>query len=114
MTTKPFRDLSWRWRMFAGRWILGVDNDDDRSIVLRGGQAMTLITSDGEAGVLRDLDPSDDIAKIIAAAPDVRRHAQSLINGIDIGLVRIESDADDTLALILGNLRIALAKSGDA
>jgi hypothetical protein len=51
---------------------------------------------------------------MLAATPDVRRSAASLIHGIDIGLVNIKSDADDTLALILGNLRTALTKSGGA
>lgn len=65
--------------------------------------------------MLRRISPTDPIAKIIAAAPDVRRHAQSLIHGIDIGLFRIEADGDEAIANnVLTELRIALAKSGAA
>jgi hypothetical protein len=46
-----------------------------------------------------------------ARHPELRRYAQSLIDGIDIGLVTITGDADDILLAILGSLRTALAKS---
>jgi hypothetical protein len=53
------------------------------------------------------------VAKIIAAAPDAQRHAQSLINGIDIGLVRFDTDADEALAVTMSGLRTALKKGSD-
>jgi len=43
------------------------------------------------------------------AGPDLYAAAQSLINGIDTGLVRLETDADETLANTMRDLRSALS-----
>jgi hypothetical protein len=50
-------------------------------------------------------------ARLIAAAPDLLKHAQSLLNGIDTGLVRLDTDADETLANTMSGLRAAIAKA---
>lgn len=114
MTPKPFRDdLGWRWQAFAGRWLLVTDGGGEQ-VILSPERHSHIQTRDLETGALRALAPSDTVARIIAAAPDVRRHAQSLIHGIDIGLVRIDTDADETLASVLTGLRDALARSGGA
>jgi hypothetical protein len=111
---KPFReDLGWRWQAFGGRWLLVTDGGGEQ-VILSAAHHSSIHTRDLETGVLRAISPSDRVAKMLAATPDVRRSATSLLYGIDIGLVSIKSDADDTLALILGNLRTALAKSGGA
>lgn len=112
MIAKPFRsDLGWRWEPFAGRWLLITDGGGQQ-VILSPDKLAHIRTRDLETGVLRNISPSDYVAKLIAVAPDLRRHAQSLINGIDIGLVRIETDADETLASILTGLRIALKNCG--
>jgi hypothetical protein len=114
MTAKPFRDdLPWRWQAFGGRWLLVTDGGGQQ-VILSAAFKSHLQTRDLETGMLRNISPSDHVSKIIAAAPDVRRHAQALIHGIGIGLVRIETDADETLANVLSGLREALAKSGAA
>jgi|ERR1700694_1959704 len=112
MTVRDFRsDLPWIWKAYAGRWLLVTDGGGQQ-VILSATHHSHLQTRDLETGMLRPISPSDPVSKIIAAAPDVRRHAQSLINGIDIGLVRIDTDADETLANVLSQLRAALAKSG--
>lgn len=110
MTARPFRsDLGWTWQAYAGRWLLVTDGGGQQ-VILSATNHSHITTRDLESGALRNLGPSDHIAKVIAAAPDVRRAAQSLINGIDVGLVRIDTDADETLANVLTDLRIALKK----
>jgi hypothetical protein len=112
MTSPPsFLEYPWRWQMFGGRQMLVTDGGG-MMVVLTAAHKSFLQTRDLKTGILRDIDEGDDIAKIIASAPEVRRHAQTLIHGIDIGLVRIETDADETLANVLSGLREALEKSG--
>jgi hypothetical protein len=41
---------------------------------------------------------------------ELRGALQNLMNGIDTGLVRVETDADETLANALGKIRAILAK----
>jgi hypothetical protein len=114
MTAKTFRvDLGWRWQAFGGRWLLVTDGGGEQ-VILSAAHHSSLWTRDLETGMLRNISPTDRVARMLAATPDVLRSATSLMHGIDIGLVKIESDADDTLALILGNLRTAIAKSGAA
>lgn len=113
MTVKPFRDdLSWKWKIMAGRCLLVTDGGGEQ-VILSAAHHSALQTRDLESGMLRGISPSDQIAKTIAAAPDVRRHAQSLVHGIDIGLFRIEADGDEQIAdAVLTELRLALKKSG--
>jgi hypothetical protein len=49
--------------------------------------------------------------ELIAAAPDLLSAITNLMNGIDTGLVRIETDADETLAIAFGKIRAAIAKA---
>jgi hypothetical protein len=50
-------------------------------------------------------------ARLIAAAPEMLAAAQSLINGLDTGLVRFDTDADETLENTMAGLRVAVAKA---
>jgi hypothetical protein len=111
-TPPSFLDFPWRWQMTAGTLKLVIDNREG-FVLLRASPGSAFLTRNDDGG-FRLLEATDDLAKVIAAAPDVRRHAQALINGISIGLVRIDTDADETLANVLGRLREALAKSGAA
>lgn len=117
MTAKPFRDdLSWIWQPFAGRWLLVTDGGGQQ-VILSAANKSHLQTRDLETGMLRNISPSDHVSKIIAGAPDVRRHAQALISGLDLGVIRIDPDDGSdrsTLNNVLANLREALAKSGAA
>jgi hypothetical protein len=110
MIRSDFHEFPWRWQMSGGRHMLVTDGGG-AMVVLAGAHTAHLLTRDLKTGILRAIDENDEVAKIIAAAPDVRRHAQALINGIDIGLVRIDTDADEALANVLGRLREALARS---
>lgn len=114
---KPFRsDLQWRWQPFAGRWLLVTDGGGSQ-VILSPERHSHIQTRDMETGILRKLAPSDAVARIIEAAPDVRRHAQSLIHGINIGVIAIRpSDNGDqeSLRVVLNGLREALEKSGAA
>jgi hypothetical protein len=126
MTVRPFpHDLSWRWQMFGGRQTLVTDGGG-AMVVLAGAHTAHLVTRDLKTGILRAIQENDEVAKIIVGAPDVRRHAQSLIHGVDLGLVRIDIMDDKTvnpltglrddeaLANVLKGLREALARSGAA
>jgi hypothetical protein len=126
-TIKPFRDdCGWKWKAYAGRWLLVTDGGGEQ-VILSAKHHSSLVTRDLESGVLRDISPSDHVAKIIAGAADVRRHARDLISGLDLGLIKIVSttaakaggdratiDHDKNLEIILTGLRIALIKSGAA
>lgn len=115
MPIKPWRsDLGWCWQIFSGRQMLVTDGGGAQ-VVLAAAHHSMLQTRDLETGTLRNLDAGDQIARIIAAAPDARRHAQTLIHGIDLGMIRIEStDGGEcaSLGAIINDLRAALAKSG--
>lgn len=114
---KPFRsDLGWRWEPFAGRWLLITDGGGNQ-VILSPDRHTHIQTRDLETGMLRNLAPSDHVAKIIAAAPDVRRHAEALLSGLDLGVIRIDPDDGSdrsTLNTILAALREALGRSGAA
>jgi len=117
MSVKPFRDdLSWKWKPMAGRFLLVTDGGGEQ-VILSASYHAKITTRDLESGVLRDISPSDLVAKIIANAPDVRRHAQDLINGVNLGLIRIEpAGVGDRPAMerVLESLIVALNKSGAA
>lgn len=99
----------WRWETLSGRMVLNTNRD---RLVLGGAHHAPLVTRDDRTDEIRNLCQSDGIAKIIATAPDVRRHAQDLIHGIDIGEVVFEHSPNPSLDEILRQLRIALTNSG--
>lgn len=103
--SEPIRNLKWRWQMYGGRWMLVTDSDGAK-IVLQARDGHLNVRD--ERGTLQPIEPSDDIAKLLVSSPDVRRHAQSLVNGIDIGLVRFDTDADETFDNTMNGLRAAL------
>lgn len=112
MTAKPFRDdLGWSWQAFGGRWLLVTDGGGQQ-VILSAAHKSHLVTRDLETGFLRNISPSDDLAKIIAAAPDVRRHALALLNGINLGFLDISDEAEPSFREVVNALREALARSG--
>ena len=53
-------------------------------------------------------------ARLIAAAPDLLEFVQQIFNGIDTGMITIDTPADETLANILLRGRKALSKATGA
>ncbi|MFZ0271041.1 MAG: hypothetical protein WAL34_04240 [Acidobacteriaceae bacterium] len=53
----------------------------------------------------------DANASLIAAAPDLLDALQNFMNGVETGLVRVESNAAETLANALTKIHRALAKA---
>jgi hypothetical protein len=53
----------------------------------------------------------EDNARLIAAAPDLLLSITNLMNGIDTKLVRLETNADETLANALRDIHAAIAKA---
>lgn len=110
-----FLDFPWRWQIFGGRWRLHVEWPDGSgyaSLILQGEEGSGILTRDPESQAQRPLVPSDDIAKIIAAAPLVRKHARALINGINLGFLDISDEAEPSFRAVVASLREALEKSG--
>lgn len=68
------------------------------------GQGLAQVGVYGEAETLANLD-------LFVAAPEFFKHVKSLLNGIDTGLVRLSTDADETLATAVHGLRAALDKA---
>jgi hypothetical protein len=117
MSTPPnFLDFPWRWHLSSGRWRLLVDPDGSASnpLILSGEHGGGILTRDPALGMLRLIEPSDDIAKIVAAAPLVRRHARALLNGIELGFLDISDEAEPSFRKVVSDLREALEKSGGA
>lgn len=124
MSAAPVRDdLSWRWQTVAGRLVL-VTDDSRREIILSGqldnwGHRWPIVTQD-QTGALRQISEDDPVAKIIAAAPDIRRHALALVHGLELDVIRIEitkikgMPASDhgSIEAVLNGLRNALVASG--
>lgn len=109
---KQFRDdLSWTWLTVGGRSLLVTDGGGQQ-VILCGAHHAHIQTRDLEHGRIRDIQPSDRVARMIASAPDVRRHAQALIHGIDIGAAVFEHEPDPALDEVLRQLRISLTNSG--
>jgi hypothetical protein len=114
MSNSPpsFLEYPWRWQMSSGRQRLITDGGGSM-VVLAGAYTSPIWTRDPQTGTMRSIDASDEVAKIIASAPEIRRHSRSLIHGINIGLFRIEADGDEKIAdEVLTSLREALARSG--
>lgn len=118
MTIPPnFLDFPWRWQMFGGRWRLHIEWPDGSgyaSLILQGENGGGILTRDPESQAQRLIVPSDDMFKIIAAAPLVRRHARALINGINLGFLDISEEAGPSFRKVVSDLREALEKSGGA
>ena len=53
-------------------------------------------------------------ARLIAAAPDLVEFVQQIFNGIDTGMITIDTPADETLANVLSRGRKALSKATGA
>lgn len=100
---------SWHWHILAGRYVLLTE---DGKVVLSGAFQSHICTRDIESGRIRNIEPSDAVAKIIASAPDVRKYAQALIHGIDIGEVVFDHAPNPALEEVLRGLRMALTNSG--
>lgn len=110
MSTAPnFLDLPWRWQISAGS--LKLVSDDSGFILLRPAPGTALLTRADDGG-FRNLEADDDLAKIIAAAPDVRRHSRALLNGINLGFLDISDEAEPSFRAVVDTLREALARSG--
>lgn len=107
-------ELTWRWQARAGRWVL-VTTGHVEHVILAGKDFARIQTTDPDTMEYRGIVPSDQVAKIIAVAPDLRRHVQTFINGIDLKLLRIEADGDRELVNdTLTALRLAVRRSGAA
>jgi hypothetical protein len=51
---------------------------------------------------------------LIAQAPELHWFVQQIFNGLDTGMLKIDTPADETLATILTRGRVALARAGGA
>jgi len=49
--------------------------------------------------------------RLFAAAPDLLWFAEQVINGLETGMIRIETPADETLATVLARGRAAISKA---
>ena len=65
--------------------------------------ALVYPSEDGDEDTLRK-------ARLIAASPELLEFAEQLFNGLETGMIRMDSPADETLANILGRGRKALDK----
>lgn len=104
--TKNVAEYNWRWDIRAGRQMLVTDGGG--TLVVLSGQDFSPILTRGSDGFLRPIEANDHVARIVANANSIRRHAQSFIHGIDIGMVTISTDADEALATIMSGLRSSL------
>ena len=71
---------------------------DDNSNV-----ALVYPSEDGDADTLRK-------ARLISASPELLEFAEQIFNGLETGMIRMESPADETLANVLHRGRMALDK----
>lgn len=110
--TKPrsIDGLNWRWQVTGGQPMLVTDGGGTL-VILAPGRNGGIMTRDAKTGILRKVDVADPVAKMIAATPEIHRAAKALINGIDIGVVAVSSDADETLLTLLSTMRNALAQA---
>ena len=87
----------------------------------------TVVTHMGKDGILYEVaavdgdynDPDtwpimEANARLISAAPDLVEFVQQIFNGIDTGMITIDTPADETLANILSRGRKALSKATGA
>jgi hypothetical protein len=58
-----------------------------------------------------DIENDDANARLIAAAPDLLEALTNIFSGIETGLVRIDTDADEAWSNALGKARAAIAKA---
>ena len=115
MTASNLLDNAWDWQMFGGRWRLHIARPNGNgyaSLILQGENGGGILTRDPESSAQRLIVPTDDLAKIIAAAPCVRRHSRALINGINLGFLDISDEAEPSFRAVVAQLREALARSG--
>ena len=111
MTVRSIEGLAWRWQMIACRWTLVTDGGG-MMVILAGENGSKVVTRDPETGVLRPIVEADEVARILESAPMVRKHAKILLDGIDLGLVTIDTAADPVVETVINDLRRAL-KGGD-
>ena len=111
MTVRSIEGLAWRWQMIAGRCTLVTDGGG-MMVILAGENGSKVVTRDPETGVLRPIVEADEVARILESAPMVRKHAKILLDGIDLGLVTIDTAADPVVETVINDLRRAL-KGGD-
>ncbi len=85
----------------------------DTLIVQAGLPSMRVLASfDGDGDGYDEIDEAN--AALIAAAPDLLEFVQQIFNGIDTGMITIDTPADETLANILSRGRKALSKATGA
>lgn len=61
-------------------------------------------------GMVADVEP-EEYAILFCAAPDLLKVVQQIFNGIDTGMITIDTPADETLAKVLSRGRKALSKA---
>ena len=87
---------------------LEVHRGDDYTVIIPEGAH----TSECVARVYHD--EEDNIADVMAAAPELQRFAEQIFSGLDTGMIKIETPADETLANVLKAGRDALTKAKGA
>ena len=81
----------------AGCTHYDIGGDDNSNICL------VYPSEDGDGDTLRK-------ARLIAVAPELLEFAEQIFNGLETGMIRMDSPADETLANVLGRGRKALDK----
>ena len=66
--------------------------------------ALVYPSEDGDADTLRK-------ARLIAASQELLEFAEQIFTGLDTGMIRLETPADETVGLVLGRGRKALDKA---
>ena len=97
-----------------GKWSVGFHDgsgagEDGYFTIVSAGGAVVVRSGDS-FGLGYGIEDADD-ATLIAAAPDLYEALQNLMNGIDTSLVRLDTDADETLANAMSKIRAALRKA---
>ena len=81
-----------------GRNHYDIEGDDNSNV------ALVYPSEDGDEDTIRK-------ARLITAAPDLLEFAQQIFNGLETGMIRMDSPADETIANVLGRGRKALDKA---
>lgn len=92
-----------------GPWEYAADKRDTMRVFAGDGEIVRALSTHGHRRLSKAEREAN--ARLIAAAPDLLEFVEQIFNGLDTGMVKVDSPADETLENVLSRGRAAVSRA---